>query len=88
MENDTQNTIFSSSKVKKGKDKILKNRLQAIIASRNLKEYEFYNSLGYSKQVWYAISWGIWDATIPTKIKIAQALGTDSRAIWTEEGST
>ncbi len=85
MINDTPNTIFSQSKVKQSKDEILKNRLQAIIASRNLKEYEFYTSLGYSKQVWYAISWGIWDPTIPTKIKIAQALGTDSRAIWMKE---
>lgn len=85
MINDKGNVIFSQSKVKRGKDKILKNRLQAIIASRNLKEYEFYNSLGYSKQVWYAISWGIWDPTIATKIKISQALGTDSRAIWIKE---
>ena len=85
MDNDTQNHIFLQSKVKQSKDNLLKNRLRTLIRAKGLKEHEFYSSLYYSKQVWYAISWGIWDPTIPTKIKIAQALGTDSRAIWLEE---
>jgi len=85
MDKDTLNPIFLSSEVRSGKDKILKNRLQAIISSKGLSEYEFYTSLGFSKQVWYALSWGIWDATLSTKIKVAQALGTDSRAIWIKD---
>ena len=85
MNKDTLNPIFLSSEVRSGKDKILKNRLQALISSKKLSELEFYTSLGFSKQVWYALSWGIWDATLSTKIKVAQALGTDSRAIWIKD---
>ena len=85
MNKDTLNPIFLSSEVRSGKDKILKNRLQALISSKKLSELEFYTSLGFSKQVWYALSWGIWDATLSTKIKVALALGTDSRAIWIKD---
>lgn len=80
-----QNPIFLNSAVRQGKDEALKNRLQALIHSKGLSEYDFYTSLGFSKQVWYALSWGIWNATPSTKIKIAQALETDSSVIWQEE---
>ena len=85
MDKDTLNPIFLNSEVRRGKDEILKNRLQVLIYSKGLSEYEFYTSLGFSKQVWYALSWGIWDATLSTKIKVALALGTDSRAIWVKD---
>ncbi len=85
MDKDKENSIFLNSEVKRGKDETLKNRLQAIIYAKGMSEYEFYSSLGFSKQVWYALSWGIWDATLSTKIKVAQALGTDSRAIWIKD---
>jgi len=82
MDKDKENSTFLNSEVRRSKDEILKNRLQALISAKKLSELEFYTSLGFSKQVWYALSWGIWDATLSTKIKVAQALGTDSRAIW------
>ena len=77
--------IFLNSVVRKSKDEALKNRLQALIHSKGLSEHEFYTSLGFTKQVWYALSWGIWNATRSTKIKIAKELGTDSSVIWKEE---
>jgi len=85
MMKDKEKFIFLNSEVRKSKDILLKTRLRTLIYAKGLSECEFYNSLNFSKQVWYAISWGIWDTTISIKIKIAQALGTDSRAIWIKE---
>ncbi len=83
--NSTSSPIFLNSKVRKSKDSVLKNRLQTLILSKGMSEADFYNSLGISKQVWYALSWGIWEATKDWKIKIAQALDTDSIVIWEVE---
>lgn len=79
-------TIFLNSGVKRSKDYILKNRLRTLILSKNQSEPEFYNKIGLSRQAWYMISWGIWDCTESWKIKIAQALDTDSLTIWREDG--
>jgi len=81
-----QERFFLNSAVRRGKDKALKIRLQTLIKAKGISEPDFYNSLGYSKQVWYAISWGIWEATIEHKVKIAKALDVDSSVIWQERG--
>lgn len=78
-------TFFSEKQVKKGKNQLLKMRLQTIIHDRKMSESDFYNKLGISKQYWYCISWGIWDAPLDLKIKIAKELNTDSALIWQEE---
>lgn len=74
--------IFLKSDVRRSKDKALKIRLQTLINSKGKSEKEFYQDLGYSKQVWYALSWGIWIPTVEHKVRISQALGTDSSVIW------
>lgn len=84
MDNKPQQNLFLNSAVKRCKDKSLKIRLQTLINSKGLSEPDFYNSLGYSRQVWYAISWGIWEATIEHKVRIAKALDVDSSVIWQE----
>lgn len=76
--------IFLNSHIRKVKDILLKTRLQTLIKDRGKSEKEFYKSLGYSPQVWYALSWGIWEVPIETKVKVAQALGVDSSVIWME----
>ncbi|OGJ12381.1 hypothetical protein A3K82_03275 [Candidatus Pacearchaeota archaeon RBG_19FT_COMBO_34_9] len=80
--NNEPQPIFLNSKVKHSKDKALKTRLQTLINALGLSEPDFYNPLGYSKQVWYAISWGIWEPTIKQKVRISQTLGVDSSVIW------
>lgn len=60
----------------------LKIRFQTLILNQGMNEIEFRNKLGLSRQMWYYISWGVWDCKDSTKIKIAQALNTDSRVIW------
>ena len=77
-------TIFLNSHIRKVKDRSLKIRLQTLIKARGLSEKEFYKSLSYSAQVWYALSWGVWEANIETKVKIAKALNVDSSVIWQE----
>lgn len=79
-----EGSIFLDSSVRRRKDELLKNRLQTLIFSRGMSESEFYSSLNLSRQVWYALSWGIWKPTQSMKIKVAMALGVDSRAIWKE----
>lgn len=76
--------IFLNSVVRRGKNKALKIRLQTLIKSKGMSEADFYSHLGYSRQVWYAISWGIWELTVEHKVKIAMALGVDSSVIWQE----
>src|SRR3989338_7817753 len=74
--------IFLNSHIRKIKDVSLKIRLQTLIKARGLSEKDFYRSLDYSPQVWYALSWGIWEANIETKVKVARALEVDSSVIW------
>jgi hypothetical protein len=74
----------SSRRVKHGKSEALKNRLRALIHARGLSEPDFFNRLGMSRQHWYSISWGIWDAPIDVKVRIAEALKVDSSVIWGE----
>src|SRR3990167_2766425 len=78
IQKSTQKPIFLNSHIRKSKDTSLKIRLQTLIKERGISEADFYKSLGYSSQVWYALSWGIWDVPIETKVKVARALGVDS----------
>jgi hypothetical protein len=80
--NTSKKTIFLNSHIRRNKDRSLKTRLQTLIRARGLSEKEFYKSLGYSPQVWYAISWGIWETTINHKVRISKALDVDSSVIW------
>ena len=82
MQDNTNHPFFLNSKVKKSKDKGLKIRLQTLIKAKGMSEADFYKGLGYSKQVWYAMSWGIWETAIEQKVKIAKTLGVDSSVIW------
>lgn len=84
MYNSLTNQNKSSQEVRKGKDELLKERLKTLIISRGISEATFYSSLGLSKQVWYAISWGLWQPTKELKCRIAKALQTDSCVIWQE----
>ena len=80
--NTPKQTIFLDSHIRRSKDKAIKIRLQTLIKSKGMSENEFYKNLGYSAQVWYAISWGIWETTIEHKVRIAKALEVDSSVIW------
>jgi hypothetical protein len=84
LTNSTKPTIFLNSHIRKVKDRTLKLRLQTLIKAKGLSEKDFYKSLNYSPQVWYALSWGIWEANIETKVKVARALEVDSSVIWQE----
>ena len=81
-QNTKRKPIFLNSHIRKIKDVSLKIRLQTLIKARGLSEKDFYRSLDYSPQVWYALSWGIWEANIETKVKVAKALEVDSSVIW------
>lgn len=76
--------FFLKSEVRRSKDKTLKIRLQTLIKAKGMSEADFYNQLRYSRQVWYAMSWGIWETSIEHKVRIAKALGVDSSVIWQE----
>lgn len=76
--------FFLNSDVRKSKDRSLKIRLQTLIKAKGMSEADFYHNLGYSRQVWYAMSWGVWETSIEHKVKIARALGVDSSVIWQE----
>lgn len=71
-----------TNKVDKCRDVALKIRLQTLITSKGLKESRFYKSLGLNKDYWYRLSWGLQDCPLHLKIKISQALGTDSSLIF------
>lgn len=60
------------------KKEALKNKFRTLIASKGMTEPEFYNQLEISPQLWYYISWGIWEPSLHLKLKIAKALETDS----------
>lgn len=64
------------------KNKELKIRFQTLIFNKGMSEKEFRDKIGVSRQIWYYISWGVWDCKDSMKIKIAMALNTDSRVIW------
>lgn len=77
--------FFLIRKVKRHKDILLKERLRTLIASKGMKEKDFYKSIGISKQHWYELSWGMYNIPLALKVKIAQALGSDTSVIWKQE---
>ncbi len=82
MNKNTDNSFFCSEGVTKGKDALLKTRLQTLIRASGQTEPDFYNSLGFIKQTWYSISWGIQKPTQEIMFKISKALNVDSRLIF------
>jgi len=81
MDNPTSSKKFTQA-VKESKKMILKSRLKLLINAKGLKESDFYNELQISKQLWYFISWGIWEPSNYLKVKIAKGLSVDSCVIW------
>jgi DNA-binding XRE family transcriptional regulator len=81
---DSHSSFFSTNKVIRCKNTMLKVRLQTLINSKGWKESQFYKMIGINKQNWYRLSWGLWTAPIELKVKISQALGTDSSVIFQE----
>ncbi len=82
MNNTIKQDISKPEAVKESKDRALKIRLQTLINNKGMSEADFYNSLGISKQYWYCISWGLWQAPIDLKIKISKLLDTDTALIF------
>lgn len=82
------NSSSCTEGVKQCKNYLLKNRLHTLIISKGLSEPDFFNSLGFSRQYWYFISWGIWDTKPEDKIRIAEALNVDSSVIWQSADKT
>lgn len=82
----SENSFFLNTDVKKRKDYALKERLRALILAKGISEPEFYKSLDMCRQYWYAISYNIEEPKTYLKIKIAQSLGVDTRAIWEDRG--
>lgn len=78
-------TFFLPKQVINRKDALLKLKLQTLIKAKGLYEKDFYHSIGISKQNWYSYSWGLIPTPQEWKIRIAQALGTDSSVIWQEK---
>lgn len=84
-QNSKDNSFFYPEQVKEGIKDTLKKRFQTLIFAKGMTEPQFYKSLGFSKQYWYQVSHGYWDIPLAIKIKIAQALGVDTRLIWREK---
>lgn len=82
MSNSKEKSFFSKEEVISRKDEQLKSRIRTLIADRRLKECEVYHKLGITKQYWYNITWGIWEAPQEMKLKIAKLLCTDTSVIW------
>ena len=82
MNNVMPSRVFLPHVVKKGKSRALKIRLRVLINGKGMSESDFYKSLGFSKQVWYALSWGIWECTTEQRVRISRALGVDSSVIF------
>lgn len=85
MDNSTTHQNNALQRVYKSKDTLLKERLRTLIKSKGMTESEFWHSVGMTKQTWYFYSWGIWEAPIALKVKIAQALNSDTCVIWQEQ---
>lgn len=85
MENNEQPHNNTTTSVISRKDTLLKTRLRTLIKAKGMYEKDFFRKLGISRQNWYAYSWGIAVTPQEWKIRIAQALGTDSSVIWQEE---
>ena len=82
--NRSSDSFFLSEGVIKGKDRALKIRLQTLIKDRGITESEFYKKLGFVKQYWYALSWGIQKPNDDVMFKISKELKVDSRLIFPE----
>lgn len=83
--NPSTKTSSSHHRVKQCKSPMLKNRLRTLILSKGMSEPDFFSDLGFSRQYWYFISWGIWETKPEDKIRIAKALDVDSSVIWRDE---
>lgn len=79
---DQEKPISSAEKVERRRDQALKIRLQTLLTAKGFKQSTFYKSVGLTKDRWYQISWGLSYCPEYLKVKIAGALGVDSRAIW------
>jgi len=86
MSESQQNDLSTLDEVKKCKNQLLKARLQTLIKRLGKSEADFYKELGFSKQYWYGISWGLLPTATDVKIKISLALQTDTSLIWREGG--
>ncbi len=82
MNKNTDNSFFIPEGVKKCKDALLKTRLQTLIKASEQTEPDFYNSLGFTKQYWYMISWGLETPSQDVMFRISKALNVDSRLIF------
>ena len=82
--NHSGSAFFKGTDVKEPKNRLLKERLRTLIKDKlEMSEADFYNYvLKISRQYWYALSYGIFEATIEMKIKISRALKTDSSLIF------
>lgn len=83
--NHKSSDFFLDTRVRKRKNRLLKERLRTHIKSKGMSEPEFYNSIGISKQNWYSLSWGLFEANVETRVKIAKALGVDSSVIFWQD---
>lgn len=86
IQDNSSQSFFLNSSVRRCKNRALKIRLQTLIKAKGLSEADFYKELGYSRQVWYAMSWGIWETSIEHKVRIAKALSVDSSVIFDFSG--
>ncbi len=80
-----KNSFFLNGGVKERKDYKLKERLKALIKSKGMSEPDFFNKIQISRQLWYYYSWGVWPCPVHMRVKIAQALDTDSSVIFLED---
>ncbi len=85
MDKTLNNSSSVNESVKSRKCPLLKERLKTLIYKRGMTEPEFFNSLNITRQNWYYISWGLDNTPLGLKIKIAQALDTDTSNIWRED---
>lgn len=78
----TRELLISSHIRNKAYSNALKERLKTLIKDREMKESDFYRSIGISRNYWYLISYGKQECPLELKIKIGRALNTDSALIW------
>ncbi len=81
-DNSKDKPFFYKRGVKPCKKPILKIRFQTLIEAIGMTEPNFYNKIGISRQLWYFVSWGIWEPANYLKVRIAKELNTDSSVIF------